>query len=29
MICALLVFQTDELPASLDVLSPWLDMLTA
>jgi hypothetical protein len=28
MICALLVFQTAELPASLDVLSPWLDMLT-
>jgi len=28
MICALLVFQTPELPASLDLLSPWLDMLT-
>lgn len=28
MICALLVFQTDELPAPLDLLSPWLDMLT-
>ena len=28
MICALLVFQTDELPDSLDRLSPWLDMLT-
>jgi len=28
MICALLVFQTAELPAPLDVLSPWLDMLT-
>jgi aryl sulfotransferase len=28
MICALLVFQTDELPAPLDRLSPWLDMLT-
>jgi hypothetical protein len=28
MICALLVFQTPELPAPLDLLSPWLDMLT-
>ncbi len=28
MICALLVFQTPELPAALDELSPWLDMLT-
>jgi hypothetical protein len=28
MICALLVFQTPELPSSLDLLSPWLDMLT-
>src|SRR5262245_44416833 len=26
MICALLVFQTDELPAPLTALSPWLDM---
>jgi aryl sulfotransferase len=29
MICALLIFQKTELPASLTVLSPWLDMLTA
>ena len=28
MICALLVFQTPDLPAPLDTLSPWLDMLT-
>ena len=28
MICALLIFQTPKLPASLDQLSPWLDMLT-
>src|SRR5205823_11359965 len=28
MICALLVFQTPELDASIDELSPWLDMLT-
>ncbi len=28
MICALLVFQTPELPRPLDELSPWLDMLT-
>jgi aryl sulfotransferase len=28
MICALLVFQTPELPEKLDLLSPWLDMLT-
>ena len=28
MICALLVFQTDALPDSLDRMSPWLDMLT-
>jgi hypothetical protein len=28
MICALLVFQTPDLPSSLDLLSPWLDMLT-
>ena len=27
MICALLVFQTSELPAPLGVLSPWLDWL--
>lgn len=27
MICALLVFQTPDLPASLDRLSPWLDWL--
>lgn len=27
MICALLVFQTPELPAPLTVLSPWLDMV--
>ena len=26
MICALLIFQTPELPASLDVLSPWMEM---
>ncbi len=28
MICALLVFQTERLPAPLGVLSPWLDMQT-
>jgi hypothetical protein len=28
MICALLIFQTPELPQPLDVLSPWVDMLT-
>lgn len=28
MICALLIFQTPELPAKLSVLSPWLDMQT-
>jgi hypothetical protein len=28
MICALLVFQTDDLPGPLDLLSPWLDMQT-
>lgn len=28
MICALLVFQTVELPAPLDVLSPWFEQLT-
>jgi hypothetical protein len=28
MICALLIFQTPDLPDSLDRLSPWLDMLT-
>src|SRR3954466_10392106 len=28
MICALLIFQTPELPDRLDLLSPWLDMLT-
>jgi aryl sulfotransferase len=28
MICALLIFQTAELPQPLDLLSPWLDMLT-
>lgn len=28
MICALLVFQSSELPAPLGRLSPWLDMLT-
>src|SRR3954468_12955687 len=27
MICALLIFQTAELPARLDALSPWLDFL--
>ena len=27
MICALLVFQTPDLPASIDALSPWVDML--
>jgi hypothetical protein len=27
-ICALLVFQTPELPAPIDELSPWLEMLT-
>jgi aryl sulfotransferase len=27
MICALLIFQTTELPASLSTLSPWLDWL--
>jgi aryl sulfotransferase len=26
MICALLIFQTPELPGSLDVLSPWMEM---
>ena len=26
MICALLIFQTPELPQSLDLLSPWLEM---
>lgn len=29
MICALLVFQTDALPAPLTTLSPWVDMQTA
>ncbi|HTT88399.1 MAG TPA: sulfotransferase domain-containing protein [Acidimicrobiales bacterium] len=29
MICALLIFQTDQLPAPLGVLSPWLDSKTA
>jgi hypothetical protein len=29
MICALLIFQTDQLPAPLGVLSPWLDSNTA
>src|SRR3954468_1989728 len=29
MICALLVFQTTDLPADLSTLSPWLDMRTA
>jgi hypothetical protein len=29
MICALLVFQTPDLPAPLGVLSPWLDSLMA
>ena len=28
MICALLVFQSAELPAPLSTISPWLDMLT-
>jgi aryl sulfotransferase len=28
MICALLIFQTSDLPESLTTLSPWLDMLT-
>ncbi|MDQ1383853.1 MAG: aryl sulfotransferase [Actinomycetota bacterium] len=28
MICALLVFQTPDLDRSLDLISPWLDMLT-
>ncbi len=28
MICALLIFQTPDLPSSLDLLSPWLDMQT-
>jgi aryl sulfotransferase len=28
MICALLIFQTPDLPASLGRLSPWLDFLT-
>jgi aryl sulfotransferase len=28
MICALLIFQTPDLPASLGQLSPWLDFLT-
>jgi aryl sulfotransferase len=29
MICALLIFQTPELPAPIALLSPWLDHLTA
>jgi hypothetical protein len=29
MICALLIFQTSDLPASLGRLSPWLDYLTS
>ena len=29
MICALLVFQTSELPERLDTLSPWLDWLVS
>ncbi|SCG55781.1 Sulfotransferase domain-containing protein [Micromonospora echinaurantiaca] len=29
MICALLIFQTADLPAPLALLSPWLDWLTA
>jgi len=29
MICALLIFQTDQLPAPLGVLSPWLDSKAA
>jgi hypothetical protein len=29
MICALLVFQTPDLPAPLGQLSPWLDHLIA
>jgi hypothetical protein len=29
MICALLIFQTPNLPAPLSVLSPWFDRLTA
>jgi len=28
MICALLIFQTPEFEGSLDLISPWLDMLT-
>jgi aryl sulfotransferase len=28
MICALLIFQQRTLPTSLDIISPWLDMLT-
>lgn len=28
MICALLIFQTPDLPSNLDLLSPWLDMQT-
>src|SRR6476660_7616371 len=28
MICALLIFRTPDLPASLATLSPWVDMLT-
>jgi aryl sulfotransferase len=28
MICALLVFQTPDLPQPLDIISPWLDMQT-
>lgn len=28
MICALLIFQTDELPEPLDVLSPWFEQLS-
>src|SRR5580693_4199199 len=29
MICALLIFQTDQLPAPLGLLSPWLDSKAA
>jgi aryl sulfotransferase len=29
MICALLIFQTPDLPAGLGQLSPWLDFLTS
>ena len=28
ILCALLIFQTPELPEPLDLLSPWLDMQT-